>query len=66
MDALKALIVEHFGSVGSLLLVVFGAAFTLLAIVVAAKAAIRWLGYAGRDRGSERDWYNEPEWLDDI
>lgn len=50
MEAISPLITSGFGEVTVVLLVIFGAAFTLTALVVAASAGIKWVRAIGKSK----------------
>lgn len=50
MEGISALITGGFADVTTVLLVIFGAAFTMTALVVAASAGIKWVRGVGKSR----------------
>lgn len=50
MTDITTLITTGFGDVTTVLLVIFGAAFTLTALVVAASAGIKWVRAIGKSK----------------
>ena len=50
MEGINTLITGGFAEVTTVLLVIFGAAFTLTALVVAASAGIKWVRAIGKSK----------------